>query len=445
MAMTGVCVDLFCGAGGLSLGFAQAGFAIRLGIDLDRAALLTFSRNHPGAHAVREDVARLTGSKLKALVHADEVLGIIGGPPCQGFSVAGKHNSDDVRNRLPYEYARLLQETQPAFFLMENVKGLLSKKQRPHFEAICALFAEAGYSLHWRVLNAWHYGVAQTRERVFIVGFRHDLSAMFVWPEEDPAHPTLHDAIGDLPDPLQGEFAQQNHALPDPRPISMENRLQNAGKGMAMFDCSVQDWEKPCKTITAHLSKDVDLAHPGLPFNHAGHLFDNVREHSAYAQENRPSAWDRPGYTITAHSRSTGLVPNHGPVPSESQQIQRIVAQADENGVIPPAVLQAEWPARLSELKGRQKKGVWHKPNPTITAQSKFYSGAHYHPDAVRPRRFTVRECARIQSFPDDFVFYGSLSAQYRQVGNAVPPKLAYRLACQIAEALGEGRTGGKA
>nr|WP_240353625.1 DNA cytosine methyltransferase [Cohnella algarum] len=93
-------------------------------------------------------------------------------------------------------------------------------------------------------------------------------------------------------------------------------------------------------------------------------------------------------------------------------------------------------PTRIRGLKGRQKVGSWQKPNPTITANAGFYAGAHYHPELTRPRRFTVRECARIQSFPDTFVFYGSLSAQYRQVGNAVPPKLAYALARQIARAL---------
>ncbi|WP_342744481.1 DNA cytosine methyltransferase [Cohnella massiliensis] len=112
-----------------------------------------------------------------------------------------------------------------------------------------------------------------------------------------------------------------------------------------------------------------------------------------------------------------------------------MISQADERGIIPQEALQAVLPSRFKYLKGRQKTGVWHKPNPTITAQAGFYAGAHFHPNVLRPRRFTVRECARIQSFPDSFVFYGSLSAQYRQVGNAVPPQLAYRLARQIARA----------
>lgn len=87
---------------------------------------------------------------------------------------------------------------------MENVKGLLSKKQRVHFEAILELFASAGYKLDWKLLNAWDYGVAQTRERVFIVGFRHDLDVSFTWPDVDPSRPVLRDAIGDLPDPVEG-------------------------------------------------------------------------------------------------------------------------------------------------------------------------------------------------------------------------------------------------
>ncbi|WP_439116467.1 DNA cytosine methyltransferase [Paenibacillus antri] len=434
----GVCIDLFCGAGGLSYGFAQAGFDIRLGVDVDASALLTFEHNHHDARALKEDVRQLTGAKLRELAGNEAIFGIIGGPPCQGFSVAGNHNPDDVRNQLPYEYARLLEEIQPAFFLMENVKGLLSKKQRVHFDAIYELFTAAGYKLDWRLLNAWDYGVAQTRERVVIIGFRADLNISFEWPQPDPSRPVLWDAIGDLPDPIGSEPTLMNHTLFNPRPASMENRIRNAGKGVALFDCKVQDWEQPCKTVTAHLSKDVDLAHPGSPPNHEGHLFDNVREQGGYEQENRTVSWDTPSYTITAHNRSAGLHPNHGPVPQDSEQVLRLISQADPNGVIPLEVLQAEMPSRVEGLKGRQKKGAWHKPNPTITAQTTLYTGAHYHPNASRPRRFTVRECARIQSFADSFVFYGSLSAQYRQVGNAVPPKLAYQLARQIALAFRE-------
>lgn len=284
MQLWGPCIDLFCGAGGLSCGFAQAGFDIRVGIDVDASALLTFERNHPQALAIKEDVARLTGDKLRELAGSETVLGMIGGPPCQGFSLAGNHDPDDVRNLLPYEYARLLKEAQPAFFLMENVKGLLSKKQRIHFDAIRDLFSAAGYRLERKLLNAWDYGVAQTRERVFIVGFRSDLEVAFEWPPPDPSRPVLRDAIGDLPDPAEDETALMNHTLSNPRPVSMENRLRNAGKGVAMFDCKVQDWEKQCKTVTAHLSKDVDLAHPGMLPNHAGHLFPNVREESRYDQ-----------------------------------------------------------------------------------------------------------------------------------------------------------------
>jgi DNA (cytosine-5)-methyltransferase 1 len=390
ISFQGACIDLFCGAGGLSYGFAKAGFDIQLGIDLDASALRTFKYNHPDALALKEDVRQLSGAKLRKLVSDQAILGMVGGPPCQGFSVAGTHNPDDARNQLPYEYARLLKEVQPAFFLMENVKGLLSKKQRVHFDAIYGLFTEAGYKLDWRLLNAWDYGVAQTRERVFIIGFRADLKASFEWPLPDPSRPVLWDAIGDLPDPIDNEQEITNHALPNPRPASLENRIRNADKGIALFGCKVQDWQQPCKTVTAHLSKDVDLAHPGWPAN-------------------------------------------HGPVPPDSERVLRLISQAGSNGVIPLEVLQAEMPSRAEGLKGRQKKGVWHKPNPTITAQSTFYTGAHYHPDVYRPRRFTVRECARIQSFADSFVFCGSLSAQYRQVGNAVPPKLAYQLAKQIA------------
>jgi len=436
MLIRGPCIDLFCGAGGLSYGFMQAGFEIRAGVDVDASALLTFQRNHPDAAAIRADVTGLSGENLKALGGGQEIFGMLGGPPCQGFSLCGKNDPDDIRNRLPYEYARLLKEVRPSFFLMENVKGLLSKKQRVHFDAVRELFSDAGYKLDWKLLNAWDYGVAQKRERVFIIGFRHDLDISFEWPDLDPTRPVLRDVIGDLPDPMPSESTMANHTLPNPRPLSMGNRMEKSGKGVAMFDCKVQDWERPSKTITAHLSKDVDLAHPGAPPNHKRHVFPNVREQGSYEHANRRGGWKAPSFMITAHNRSVGLHPNHGPLPSDPENILRMVSQADLNGVIPLNVLKTIMPARVRWLKGRQKVGSWHRPNPTITANTGFYAGAHFHPDVAKPRRFTVRECARIQSFPDSFVFYGSLSAQYRQVGNAVPPLLAYRLAQQIAQAL---------
>ncbi|WP_019005941.1 DNA cytosine methyltransferase [Cohnella laeviribosi] len=378
----GTCIDLFCGAGGLSLGFAWAGFHIALGVDLDVSALRTFQQNHPVAGVLRANVAELDGNTLMDLAGGKSITGLLGGPPCQGFSIAGKHDPGDPRNQLPYEYARILKEIQPRFFLMENVKGLLYQKQRIHFESILTLLARAGFRLHWKLLNAWNYGVAQVRERVFIIGFREDLNVNFQWPEEDPSRPVLQDAIGDLPDPLEEPAALPNHVLHNPMPPSMKHRIRKNGKGAAIFDCKVMSWDQPCKTITAHLAKDVDLAHPGGIFNHYGHLFDNVKLDGAFRQANRQTSWKRPCHTITAHARTNGIHPGY-------------------------------------------MGTVQERNNPD--------SG----PLAVqKPRRFTVRECARIQSFPDSYVFTGSVTAQYRQVGNAVPPRLAYLLAKSISNAL---------
>lgn len=382
MVSRGTCIDLFCGAGGLSLGFDMAGFDVGLGVDSDASALRTFQVNHTSANILQANVAELDGRTLLALVGGKPLTGLLGGPPCQGFSIAGNHDPDDPRNKLPYEYARILQELQPQFFLMENVKGLLYKKQRAHFEAIFDLLMKAGFQLHWKLLNAWDYGVAQTRERVFIIGFREDLHVDFEWPSEDQKRPVLWDAIGDLPDPMEEEIRLPNHVLHNPNPPSMKHRIQNNGKGAAMFDCKVMSWNRPSKTITAHLAKDVDLAHPGGPPNYHGHYFDNVKLDGVFRQANRKTNWKRPSHTITAHARTNGIHPDFG---------------------------DGEFGGKLLE--------------PGLEC-------------VMKPRRFTVRECARIQSFPDSFVFTGSLTAQYRQVGNAVPPRLAFVLASSIRKAL---------
>jgi DNA (cytosine-5)-methyltransferase 1 len=268
-----------------------------------------------------------------------------------------------------------------------------------------------------------------------MIGIRQDLSLTFQWPEKDSSKPVLRDVIGDLPEPVAADAFLPNHHLLNPRPHYMERKIHKNRTGSSLYGCRVMDWNKPSATIMASLAKNVDLAHPGCPPNHEGHHFHNVREQAGYDLTNRRNDWDQPSYTITAHSRSVGLHPNHGPVPVDPENILKLVSEADANGVIPLNVLEATLPTRVQWLKGRQKVGAWHKPNPTITATTSFFTGAHFHPNVARPRRFTVRECARIQSFEDSFVFYGSLSAQYRQVGNAVPPRLAYALARQIAKA----------
>lgn len=166
-------LDLFCGAGGLSEGFKRAGFEIVLGIDSDKDALETFKLNHPKSEVICEDVSTITKKEIEEIIGAVKIDIVIGGPPCQGFSMAGRRDPGDSRNILIEQYLNLVSEINPRLFVIENVKGLLSMKTKNGesvIDNIINLAEEKGYFITIYPLNAADYGVPQKRNRVFLVG-----------------------------------------------------------------------------------------------------------------------------------------------------------------------------------------------------------------------------------------------------------------------------------
>lgn len=298
-------VSLFSGAGGLDLGFIQAGHEVVWANDIDKDAVKTYKHNI-GDHIFEGDISSVSTEEIPS---CDIV---IGGFPCQGFSIANIHrNMEDERNQLYLQLIRVIQDKNPSYFLMENVPGLLSLEGGKVFEMILNDINEIGYQCNWLLVNSADYGVPQTRKRVIFLGTRNDISEQIVFPEIThsetginglPLWKTVADAIGDLP--MEYSFDIPNH-------IGTKHKVK----------------------INGYLG-------------------------------NREIDWLKPSPTILGRGGGTG-----GPV------------------IIP-------------------------------------------HPELHR--RMTVRETARIQSFPDTFIFLGSMSAQYRQIGNAVPPMLAYHLAKQF-------------
>ncbi|MBQ1859502.1 MAG: DNA cytosine methyltransferase [Paludibacteraceae bacterium] len=301
-------VSLFSGAGGLDLGFILAGHKIIWANDLYSDAVQTY-RHNIGDHIVEKDIRE---------VRSDEIPDcdmVIGGFPCQGFSVANvkRHTSDD-RNVLYKELLRVIRDKQPKFFLAENVKGILSLDKGKVFQMIIDDFSSLNYNVQFKLLNAANYGVPQTRERVIIVGVRTDIDFVYTFPE--PSHSkeatdgkekwvSVREAIGNLPDP------------------DMPNNILN------------------------HTYSKYKLVFNG----YIGH---------------RRIDPDKPAPTVTA--------------------------------------------------RGDDKGGVVILPHPN------------------GQRRMTCREVASIQSFPTDFEFVGNNSSVYRQIGNAVPVRMAYKIANQFNE-----------
>lgn len=196
-------IDLFAGAGGLSLGFEQAGFDIAAAVEIDPVHCATHEFNFPNSKAICASVVDLTGAGIRRRAGLDktDVDVVFGGAPCQGFSLMGKRALDDPRNQLVFHYVRLVGELQPKFCVFENVKGLTLGQHAQFLEELIVSLGDAGYDvlLPYRVLNASDFGVPQDRRRLFLIGARKD-QALPNYPDPVRQKPTVWDAIGDLPD-----------------------------------------------------------------------------------------------------------------------------------------------------------------------------------------------------------------------------------------------------
>lgn len=328
-------IDLFAGAGGLTLGFSQAGFEPVFAVELDPWAARTYKANF-GAHILDQPIEKVDGFPAADV--------IIGGPPCQGFSPLGRDRDDHSRtklNKLWRHFVRAVEEVRPSIFVVENVPQFLKSDQFASFLRVCKRSLPE-YAIEWKVLNAADYGVPQRRRRGFVVGSR---IGSPTWPPatHGPASPsdrpymTVRDAIGDLP----GKPTEEDlHWGRNPRPESLE-RYRAVPEGGNRFDLAENrpDLLPDCWRRKKSGTTDV-----------FGRLW-----------------WDRPAFTIRTE---------------------------------------------------------FYKPE----------KGRFLHPKQHRP--ITHREAARLQTFPDSFVFEGSKIEIARQIGNAVPPLLARTIAEHIRDKL---------
>ena len=199
------CIDSFCGAGGLGLGLARAGFDILLSFDIDEKCIETIKQNtayfrHP---AVVADVADMLNGKLltQCGLERGELFLLAGGPPCQGFSVQRRGDDADARNTLVLKYGQLVEELYPYYFIMENVTGLAGKRGKNILQQLVEQLEGIGYKVHIRLLDAQDYGVPQRRKRYILVGERKDLHTEYQYPKPTGERKTVRDAIGNLPVP----------------------------------------------------------------------------------------------------------------------------------------------------------------------------------------------------------------------------------------------------
>lgn len=351
-------IDIFCGAGGLSCGLEQAGMKCLLGIDHDAQAIKTFEANHRFAKSFSGKIEDLTKAKLSTLLEGSTIDLVVGGPPCQGFSTVGKGDPNDNRNKLFMEFLRIVKVLSPSYIVIENVTGLLAKKNEKTLKKILKFFQDIGYRLDVQVMSSQNYGVAEKRRRTIIIGSR--INQVITFPK-----------------------------------------------------CT-HDIETKTKFIPAQTVNDV---------------FKNLKTQS--------------GETFN-HDVELAKIKND----VDRKRINKIPEgcgiryQKDETNYLTPSLrLGINWDEmpehRLRQTKYFRLNG--NAPSPTIMTHRHSY----YHP--TENRYLTQREAAAIQSFPNNFIFTGSVSAQWRQIGNAVPPLLGKAIGRAILkmnkEALAEKKT----
>lgn len=374
-------IDLFAGAGGLSLGFEQAGFDIAAAVEIDPIHCAVHKFNFPDTAVIPRSVAELTGAdiRLASGIGNRPVDCVFGGPPCQGFSLIGHRVLDDPRNKLVLDFVRIVAELDAHTFVFENVKGLTVGRQKQFLSELVAAFDKAGYAvrLPWQVLNVAHFGVPQHRERLILIGAKKGMPLpeypkAITTPADGrqslhglPTGPACKDALGDLPDAdrfaaLEGGDAVRTTSIKEPSAYAAALRgLSND----AWYYGRIRNWDPGLLTSSAR----------------TGHTEISKRRFSQ----------TKPG-TVEPISRFYKL--------SASGLSNTLRAGTDGS------------------------RGAFTSPRPI-----------HYEFN----RCVTVREMARLHGFPDWFRLHATKWHGARQIGNAVAPPLARVIAARVIEALG--------
>lgn len=321
-------MDLFAGAGGMSLGFDNAGFKNLLAVEFNKDFAETYKKNFPRHNLIVDDIKNVTEQQIYDIIKNEKVDVIIGGPPCQGFSIAGnigRNFIDDDRNRLFKEFVRFVKIIKPRVFVLENVAAMERHNKGKTIKEIVSSFKEIGYDIKYKVLNAVNFGVPQERRRIFIVGTLGENN--FEYPQEINKIVTVKDAIDDLP------------------------KLENG---------------------------------------------------------------------------ETSEIPNHTAMKHSAQMLEKMSYVSDGGN-------RNDIPENLRPKSGDSRKYIrYDSKKPSFCVTGDMRKIFHY----SQNRALTCRELARLQTFPDSFVFLGNTGKVQQQIGNAVPVLLASKIALQVKEVL---------
>ena len=391
-------LSLFAGAGGMDLGFKNAGYEIVWANDIDADSVKTYQRNI-GHHIYHGDIEKIRNNKIPSNIDI-----VIGGFPCQGFSIANKsRHIDDSRNKLYKQMLRIIKDKKPKYFVAENVAGILNLGKGAVIQKIIKDFKSIGYKVDYKLLNAADYGVPQSRKRVFIIGNR----------------------LG-----LDNPYPKQTHQIPSTKKTLFDDMLEKqiTAKEAIGFLAKV-----PLTNKTIYTNNRVIHNHVGdtnvhdefwgrkYPI-HQFDICDYLKKWRKKAGISTKKVDEHFGYAHTAghwfrKDNNSGSIPN----PDDWRGLKKLLGFDNKYDkqvtTLVKKKIQFEQSLRISN---------WNTPSDTLTATS-----PEIHVNLKR--RLSVRECAIIQTFPDDFVFEGAtFRSMHKQIGNAVPVLLAEKVAKEI-------------
>lgn len=459
-------LDLFAGCGGISLGFKSAGFEISGAVEFDPAAARSHGLNfHNGAeeHSQAIDITKTSPAELCLQLGLDSVEDafdvIVGGPPCQAFARVGRSKLREIeehpeafihdpRAQLYKKYLEYVKAFQPLAVLMENVPDILNHGGQNIAEQTCEVLEAKGYSCGYTLLNAAFYGVPQMRERMFLIAYRNELGAKVSFPSptnwlvlppgyegsrsvalnalrrlEDEAHSYIEPPVAteDLPPAVTAEGA-----LGD-LPVINARELLAAGKitrGARRFDTHISYGRKKTSDYA-----DLMRNWPGYEAPEEG-LTDHVirylpRDYALFARMNPGDQYPQ------AHAHAVGMFEEQ--LAAARARGKQLTEGSEEYKILWASIVP---PYDATKFPNKWRKMWRNQPARTLMAHLGKDGYSHIHYDSKQARTISVREAARLQSFPDGFRFSGTMNPAFKQIGNAVPPLLAKALATQMMATL---------
>ncbi|SNT21680.1 MULTISPECIES: DNA cytosine methyltransferase [unclassified Azospirillum] len=460
-------LDLFAGCGGLSLGFQAAGFTLKGAVEFDPDAARSHGLNFHGGdprHSKARDITQISPDEFTAELElgpaADAFDVIVGGPPCQAFARVGRPKlreidahpqafRHDPRARLYQEYLRWVDVIRPLAVLIENVPDVLNHGGQNIAEEICEVLEEKGYTCGYTLLNAVFFGVPQMRERMFLIALRREIDQQVQFPQPTNwailppgyegsravALKVLNGLIGEAHDyieppavlPTLPAAVSAEQALHDLPPIFARQQLASGElkRGARRFDLALpypgmqklsayarmmREWpgfEAPQEGLKDHVIRYLPRDYELFARLNPGDQYPQAHEHALAMLEERIALLRRKGQKVQ----------------EGSAEYKRL-----KDSIVPPY--------DASKFPNKWRKMWRDQPARTLMAHLGKDSYSHIHYDSGQARTISVREAARLQSFPDGFVFCGTMNPAFRQIGNAVPPLMARALATTIMTAL---------